>query len=559
MHRGTRRRQAGLSFVELLVTILLAGIVFAAAFPLFLGAQGKASADNMRNVALQLAQDRIEKVRQIDYDLITQVNLEDPSFASGQFGPSWTYTTASGGSRTMHVAYDVSNVPNGAADGDEDYKQVDVTVTWTAPPSPVKPVVLSTFVYKQYAGPNLMRFDIGPSTIFEDLDGVYTITSGPVVMEVRIAPEDVMAMNQGDPDEEDRGYVEFSVTSPNGTQVASGTVSTPVMGEPNLYRFTWDPTGAADGIYVFAAIAVSSSGEQGNPASIGFHVKMLQPPPPTGLAASAGDAIVYLTWATPPIGDLTGYHYEVWRSDGGDFALLADDLLTANHTDEAVVNDTTYFYKVCIVSPEGYSSAFTAEASATPTNKADDTPPTTPTDFTAVAVAETPTIRLTWTPSTDPGIPSTGVVGYVIERSPDNASWLILENGYGDADYTDPSAGWDAGWYYRVKALDANGNASGYTASIWAQTDPMPLRTLTVINSRNSDINVWVQNVATGTWYLTDGSPRASRPSATRVKKNKSEAWSDLPAGLYNVTTQEGLPPQSIDVTYSDGSVEFRP
>ena len=72
-------RAAGFSFVELLVTILIAGIAFAAMVPVFVGAQQVSSGEQMRNVSLQLAQDKLEKVRGLDYDLITQANLQTPA------------------------------------------------------------------------------------------------------------------------------------------------------------------------------------------------------------------------------------------------------------------------------------------------------------------------------------------------------------------------------------------------------------------------------------------------------------------------------------------------
>ena len=68
-------REGGFTFVELLVTIIIAGIAFAAIVPLFVQAQEKNSADNARNVSLQIAQDKIEKIRQLDYD---QIDVREP-------------------------------------------------------------------------------------------------------------------------------------------------------------------------------------------------------------------------------------------------------------------------------------------------------------------------------------------------------------------------------------------------------------------------------------------------------------------------------------------------
>ena len=90
-----RDRAGGFSMVELLVTIIIAGIAFAALVPLFVQAAGKNSADEMRNVALNIAQEKIELIRELDWTSIvadeanpgTDPNLYNPAFHGGDFGP----------------------------------------------------------------------------------------------------------------------------------------------------------------------------------------------------------------------------------------------------------------------------------------------------------------------------------------------------------------------------------------------------------------------------------------------------------------------------------------
>ena len=83
--RGTSR---GFSLVELLITIVLAGIVFAALVPVFVSAQKASSGDKARNVATNIAQDRIEKIRLLGFDQIVDdaSHLRSSTFAGGQFG-----------------------------------------------------------------------------------------------------------------------------------------------------------------------------------------------------------------------------------------------------------------------------------------------------------------------------------------------------------------------------------------------------------------------------------------------------------------------------------------
>ena len=67
---AARRKHRGFSFVELLVTIVIAGIVFAAMVPVFVSAQKASSGDRSRNITTNVAQDRIEKIRLLAFDQI---------------------------------------------------------------------------------------------------------------------------------------------------------------------------------------------------------------------------------------------------------------------------------------------------------------------------------------------------------------------------------------------------------------------------------------------------------------------------------------------------------
>ncbi len=107
------RPQHGFSMVELLVTIVIAGIVFAAMVPFFANALNATSRDAERNDAQNIAVDRIEQVRLLPYASITQPNLNySPSpplpFGDNRFGP--VYTVASGA--IFDIAYVVEAQPD---------------------------------------------------------------------------------------------------------------------------------------------------------------------------------------------------------------------------------------------------------------------------------------------------------------------------------------------------------------------------------------------------------------------------------------------------------------
>lgn len=113
--------------VELLVTVLLAGIIFAAMVPMFAGALKKSAADNNRVTATNIAQDRIEKVRLLNYADITTGNLNTMATDLNTFGPHWfdiSPPPVGGKTYTINSAVDTDD-PNAP------YKAVIVDVTWS--------------------------------------------------------------------------------------------------------------------------------------------------------------------------------------------------------------------------------------------------------------------------------------------------------------------------------------------------------------------------------------------------------------------------------------------
>jgi prepilin-type N-terminal cleavage/methylation domain-containing protein len=127
------RPQRGFSLIELLVTIVLAGIIFAAMVPFFANALSRTSGDNLRNVATNIAQDRIEQVRLLGstitgYASISQPNLNfSPSpaanpFGDGRFGPIYPVAGDS-------VPYNIQYGVDPAASPQALQKMVTVTVT----------------------------------------------------------------------------------------------------------------------------------------------------------------------------------------------------------------------------------------------------------------------------------------------------------------------------------------------------------------------------------------------------------------------------------------------
>ena len=129
MNTPIRARHAarGFSMIELLVTIVLAGIVLSAMVALFANVLKRTSGDSFRATATNIAQDRIEQVRLLSYPDITQDNLNNPpspasEFGDGRFGPIYMLA---GSSTPYHITYTVVPLD------DQSEKKVTVDVKWS--------------------------------------------------------------------------------------------------------------------------------------------------------------------------------------------------------------------------------------------------------------------------------------------------------------------------------------------------------------------------------------------------------------------------------------------
>ena len=449
-----------------------------------------------------------------------------------------------------------------------------MTVAWNAPPSPVDPVVLETRVYRQYAGPQIIQLEVGPDSVFtEDPADVFTITGSPVVVDVYIAPDDISSMDALNTDATKRGYVRFAVSPYNGATVAEGDVNQVYNNELGHYQFVWDTSATPNGVYKIEATGYSGQKLQGNTVSWGYRVALTAPPAPAWLTATPGDGVVVVQWAGTSIGDFDHYVLERYDDVSGAWAVIAPALATATYTDgppsqPPLSNGTTYTYRVKVVDTDLNESGYSPEVSATPQSSTDTTNPTDPGAFSATVVPNSRSVNLAWASSTDPGTPSTGVAGYVIQRSADAAfsSFTELESSYPypNVTYTDANAGWSSTWYYRIAAVDGAGHFSGWAVSAAVTTDAQPTHSLTV-NASNRAIYVWVQSVVSGLWYSTSGTSSGTMPAGVYIRNNRQQVWSNLPADLYNVyasTSSTGTPLMTAksgsgDLLAGDNSISF--
>ena len=551
MYRHIRRGAVGFSLVELLVTIVIAAIAFAAIVPLFVSANQKNAADLFRQTALNTAQDRIEKIRALDYASITQANLGSTAFLEsspgkqdGPFGS--TATIGTGGSlRTFSVVYGVDTTH-------ASYKVVTLTVAWTAPPAPVKPVVVQTIIYRQYAGPTLASFYVTPfvsdAGVIDNSSTIITLSALPTRQWLGGST----------------ASVQFIVYGIGGIAVDSKTVTYATDGSAGYgttygvtsgtFWWKWDSTGLADGIY-----SVSATGYSGSffGPTERFYFKIQRGnelAAPQNLTASPGKTSVTLDWSAvaAPAGG-----YRIYRLNSGtdawDLIGTVVGQATTTYTDSQppLTANTSYQYRVCgldssLPPNEGLRATVT-----TRTTNSGVTFPTAPQTLTARGdYPGAGVIELTWY---QPASWGSAGQDYLIEKSSDGTTgWTTVGSAvpYNASPFPatgpfvyDYSAGSGVTLYFRVTARAAGGVAGGVSSTVSASTLASTYRgSLTLTNTspgngQGNDVYVWVQMVSSAMYFNTSGDSfaAAQKPAGAHILAGLTAVFANLPNGGYNV------------------------
>ena len=175
------------------------------------------------------------------------------------------------------------------------------------------------------------------------------------------------------------------------------------------------------------------------------------------LSASAGNAVVHLTWTAPSNGGSSITNYKVYRATtSGAETLLTTLGNVISFDDTAVTNGTTYFYKVSAVNGVGEGSQ-SNEASATP-QASGATAPSAPQNLTAAA-AKGKGIQLSWSaPASNGGSP---ITGYNIYRGTTSGGEALLASVGNVTSYKDTTTTRGRTYYYIVKAVNAVGEGPG--------------------------------------------------------------------------------------------------
>ncbi|MFZ4790785.1 MAG: DUF4082 domain-containing protein [Candidatus Competibacteraceae bacterium] len=196
------------------------------------------------------------------------------------------------------------------------------------------------------------------------------------------------------------------------------------------------------------------------------------PSAPAGLNATPTSATqINLTW-TASIDNVAVTGYQVERCQGAgcsNFAQITMPTATS-FSDSGLTATTTYQYRVRATDAAGNLSAYSAVASATTQTPPDMEPPTVPAGLNATPTSATQ-INLTWTASID----NVAVTGYQVERCQgagcSNFAQITMPTA---TSFSDSGLTATTTYQYRVRATDAAGNLSAYSAVASATTQAAP-------------------------------------------------------------------------------------
>jgi YD repeat-containing protein len=237
------------------------------------------------------------------------------------------------------------------------------------------------------------------------------------------------------------GYTLRVLTSPDGDVVQDTTASA------GNYQATATITPSGTWIMQLAAFKGVTS--------------TAQPTPPTNLAGVANGAQISLTWtaATDTAGTITSY--QILRCKGVGCVLFATigSIAPATHYNDTTIQDSSsYTYRINATDSLGHTSSYSnAVTVTTSSNCCDSTPPTAPTNLTAIA-ASSGQINLTWTAATD----NVGVTAYQVQRCQGSGCSTFATVGQipPQTSYSDSGLSASTSYTYHVRALDNAGNQS---------------------------------------------------------------------------------------------------
>ena len=274
---------------------------------------------------------------------------------------------------------------------------------------------------------------------------------------------------------------------------------------------SWTDTSAVNGTgYTYRVMAVDNAdNESGHSDTASATPADTRPPAvPTGLSANPGDNRVELSWAAVTAADLAGYHIERTLTGSDDWTRLTTDAqIQTTYTDDGVVNDTGYTYRVVAVDNADNESDPSTTTNATPT---DTTPPAVPTGL-AVRPWNS-VVAIGWSP-----VIESDLAGYDVLMSADPAGpWQVLNaQVVTDTSYFKTQLTNGTGYFFSIVSVDSHGNRSDRATPVSATPAPRAI-SLDAGNSHSCRVRADHSLACWGAGFVGDGT-QAARAVATPV------------------------------------------
>ena len=219
--------------------------------------------------------------------------------------------------------------------------------------------------------------------------------------------------------------------------------------------------------YTFGVRSVNAAGTKSAESTIAATSASLAAPDPPRIVyarGTDGDSI-YVNWE--PVPDAIGtMSYHIYRMTSSDTTYSQIATVTGqfelSYVDTSLRSSTQYWYRIQAEDDRDYPSAFTT------TTVAATTRPPRPEGLSAVESSGG--VVLSWTPSTNPA-----VLGYYVKRYPSSFSngTTLTVTPQTATTYVDPALP-DGTYWYRVAAIDANGEVGPYSVEYSAQVARVP-------------------------------------------------------------------------------------
>jgi type II secretory pathway pseudopilin PulG len=329
---GTDLESAGFTLIEIMVAMLLLFFALAGIVPFFLSGLSQASTVRYKSIASNIARERIEEIRRLDYREITEDATEGPTLTE-RFG-----TTAIQRDISFTLNYEVT----AEAYEQGTLKKVTVNVAWTGPPT-VSAASITTMIHQQFLGPRGALLELIP-TYADPLNTPFPWIRGNTTIRYHLAEADwgLVFENLAQPATSVRDvYVRFTFANDAGGIYSLGDAEADYRIGPDHLHFTtadgqltdvWfeytfnvaaghtDPaTGdwvwhLPDGYWELRAVAYNQYDQPGNMWRLRVRVENGAPTRPVNLYAvpSEDNETIELFWSGGPETDRA--RYVLWRS-----------------------------------------------------------------------------------------------------------------------------------------------------------------------------------------------------------------------------------------------------